>query len=84
MTREGSQTRMSVPEEDSGPPRPHTPSPSEQADGSPEPINQERTPRDNRIETTEDPDEHLGATEDQVSDTVAPSGDSFKDEPKQG
>lgn len=29
-------------------------------------------------------DAHIGATEDQVSDTSAPSGDAFKDEPKQG
>jgi hypothetical protein len=29
-------------------------------------------------------DAHIGATEDQVSDTTAPSGDEFKDEPKQG
>ena len=29
-------------------------------------------------------DEHVGATEDQVSETPAPSGDDFKDEPKQG
>jgi hypothetical protein len=29
-------------------------------------------------------DGHLGATEEQVSDTTAPSGDAFKDEPRQG
>ena len=29
-------------------------------------------------------DAHIGATEDQVSDTTAPSGDAFKDEPRQG
>jgi hypothetical protein len=29
-------------------------------------------------------DAHIGAREDQVSDTQAPSGDAFKDEPKQG
>lgn len=29
-------------------------------------------------------DAHLGATEEQVSDTPAPAGDAFKDEPKQG
>lgn len=29
-------------------------------------------------------DAHIGATEDQVSDTSAPSGDAFKDDPKQG
>ena len=36
-------------------------------------------------DTQVDPeDAHIGATEDQVSDTSAPSGDLFKDEPKQG
>lgn len=29
-------------------------------------------------------DAHIGATDDQVSDTSAPAGDAFKDEPKQG
>ena len=29
-------------------------------------------------------DEHLGATEEQVSETPAPAGDAFEDEPKQG
>ena len=29
-------------------------------------------------------DAHIGATEEQVSETPAPSGDEFKDEPKQG
>ena len=29
-------------------------------------------------------DAHIGATEDQVSDTAPPSGNVFKDEPKQG
>ena len=29
-------------------------------------------------------DAHLGATEAQVSDTSAPSGDAFEDEPRQG
>jgi hypothetical protein len=29
-------------------------------------------------------DAHIGATEEQVSDTSAPSGDAFKDEPRQG
>ena len=29
-------------------------------------------------------DAHIGATEDQVSDTTPPSGDAFKDEPRQG
>jgi hypothetical protein len=29
-------------------------------------------------------DAHIGATEGQVSDTTAPAGDAFKDEPRQG
>jgi hypothetical protein len=29
-------------------------------------------------------DGHIGATEDQVSETGAPAGDAFKDEPRQG
>jgi hypothetical protein len=29
-------------------------------------------------------DAHIGATENQVSDTSAPSGDAFDDEPRQG
>ena len=29
-------------------------------------------------------DAHIGATEDQVSDTTAPAGEAFEDEPKQG
>jgi len=29
-------------------------------------------------------DAHIGATENQVSDTTAPSGDAFEDEPRQG
>ena len=35
--------------------------------------------------TSVDPeDAHIGATENQVSDTTAPSGDAYKDEPRQG
>jgi hypothetical protein len=29
-------------------------------------------------------DAHLGATEDEVSDTSPPAGEEFKDEPRQG
>jgi hypothetical protein len=35
-------------------------------------------------ELDDEGDEHIGATEDQVAETPAPSGDEFKDEPKQG
>lgn len=52
---------------------PRHPTPQKQSDGAPEPLNKP------------DPDdEHIGATEDQVSDTSAPAGSGFKDEPKQG
>jgi hypothetical protein len=37
-----------------------------------------------RADTPSEGDEHLGATEDQVSETPAPAGDAFDDEPKQG
>ena len=36
MTRDGSETRQPVPEEDSGPPRPHTPSPVEDVEANEE------------------------------------------------
>ena len=58
-----------------------------QPDGSSEPLDKvERpTPEETTANDRLDPgDEHLGATEDQVSDTSPPSGDAFKDEPKQG
>ena len=38
MSREGSQTRQPVPQEDSGPPLTHTPSSSEKADGERNPF----------------------------------------------
>jgi len=34
--------------------------------------------------TADREDAHIGATEGQVSDTTAPAGDAFKDEPRQG
>ena len=40
------------------------------------------TPR--RGEAVSNPKEHEGATEDQVSGTIAPAGSAFDDEPKQG
>ncbi len=43
------------------------------------------SPRLRRPGSQPDPaDAHIGAREDQVSDTQAPSGDAFKDEPRQG
>jgi len=58
-----------------------------QPDGSSEPLNKTEKPIPG--ETTADDrldpgDEHIGATEDQVSDTSPPSGEAFEDEPKQG
>jgi hypothetical protein len=64
-----------------------------QADGSSEPLSKveppdspPRPPRKRQLsdEESDAGDAHLGATEDQVSDTSAPAGDAYKDEPKQG
>jgi hypothetical protein len=65
------------------------PQPSPQPDGSSEPLNKTEAPDlppvEPRPETAPAPEEeHIGATEDQVSDTSAPAGDAYKDEPKQG
>lgn len=66
-----------------------TPAPSAQADGSPEPLHKaEKAPaviEERGAHTLPDAaDGHIGATEDQVSDTSAPAGDNYQDEPKQG
>ncbi len=42
------------------------------------------TQRSARPATVAREDAHIGGTESQVSDTSAPSGDAFKDEPRQG
>jgi hypothetical protein len=65
-----------------------------QADGSSEPLNKveqpQFTPQAPRKKQRSDEeageagDAHLGATEDQVSDTSAPAGEAYEDEPKQG
>ena len=59
-----------------------------QADGSSEPLNATEKPRPHikkRHPRSDDRgDAHIGATEDQVSDTQAPAGEAYKDEPKQG
>jgi hypothetical protein len=59
-----------------------------QADGSSEPLNRAEKPRrTSKKEASIKPDSgdaHIGATEDQVSDTQAPAGEAYKDEPKQG
>ena len=59
-----------------------------QADGSSEPLNKTERPsslaKKRRIRPPDGGDGHIGATEDQVSDTQAPAGEAYKDEPKQG
>jgi hypothetical protein len=65
------------------------PEPSPQADGSSDPLSKTEIPDLPPVEphsdTEPDPEEeHLGATEDQVSDTSPPAGEAYKDEPKQG
>jgi hypothetical protein len=69
------------------------PRPSPQPDGSSEPLNKTDAPNLPPVDSkpAQDPspepspeEEHLGATEDQVSDTSAPAGEAYKDEPKQG
>jgi hypothetical protein len=63
-----------------------------QADGSTEPLNATekrrpplKKPRSRGLSPPADlGDKHIGATEDQVSDTQAPAGEDYKDEPKQG
>ena len=59
-----------------------------QADGSSEPLNETETPqpppKKEETITPDGGDAHIGATEDQMSDTQAPAGEAYKDEPKQG
>jgi len=59
-----------------------------QADGSSAPLNATEKPRPpvkkRPLRAVDRSDGHLGATEDQVSDTQAPAGEAYKDEPKQG
>lgn len=70
---------------------PSSPKPSSQADGTPESLhNTSTTGRNHRADDrpshsqTKGGDEHLGAKENQVSDTTAPAGQAYQDEPKQG
>jgi hypothetical protein len=62
--------------------------PSPQANGRPEslhkPENRAPQPDEASADTSSEADDHLGATEGQVSETPAPAGDAFEDEPKQG
>ena len=59
-----------------------------QADGSSEPLNPPEKPhpltKRRPLKPADDADGHIGATEDQVSDTQAPAGEDYNDEPKQG
>ena len=41
-------------------------------------------PEKQTADTPSDPDEHIGATENQISDTPPPAGEAYDDEPKQG
>jgi hypothetical protein len=61
--------------------------PRAQPDGSSEPLNKAEKPNPSKTRpepATDAADDHLGATEDQVSDTSPPAGEAFADEPKQG
>ena len=61
------------------PPKPEVT--DDQGDSGPEKDN----PITQQSRTKLDPESgHIGATEDQVSDTTAPSGEEYKDEPRQG
>ena len=69
---------------------PSPPKASPQADGTPESLH--TTPKNEKDQRATRPsrsqpdagDEHLGAKENQVSDTAAPAGHAYDDEPKQG
>jgi hypothetical protein len=68
---------------------PRTPEPSPQADGTSEPLHQrDKSATQSRLDrpdtSAEAGDKHIGATEDQVSDTSAPAGEAYSDEPRQG
>ena len=62
--------------------------PSPRPDGRPESLHRPGKgapqPGEASSDTSTGADEHLGATEEQVSETPAPAGDAFEDEPKQG
>ena len=86
-TRDDTHDTDSAQEDESARTTPPLKRPSPQADGSPESLQKpkNRAPQpDEASATPSDEDGHLGATEEQVSETPAPTGDAFKDEPKQG
>ena len=53
----------------------------DQADSGPDKDNPITRSAEGRLTPA---DGHIGAREDQVSDTQAPAGDGFEDEPRQG
>jgi len=53
-------------------------------DQNPSPAAPPQTPKTAHDIDPENMGEHEGATEDEVSDTPAPAGPAFDDEPKQG
>jgi hypothetical protein len=69
---------------------PNTLKPSPQADGTPELLHDPQRPKSDRVDDRpsrpkpDAGDEHLGAKENQVSNTTAPAGQAYQDEPKQG
>jgi len=57
----------------------------DQADSGPDKDNPVTRSKAGAARTAPDPqDAHIGAREDQVSDTPAPAGEAFEDEPRQG
>lgn len=87
-------TRRDIPQDtdsaqdgESGASTPRLKRPSPRPDGRPEshkPGNGAPQPDEASSDASTGADEHLGATEEQVSETPAPAGDAFEDEPKQG
>ena len=69
---------------------PSTPKPSPQANGTPESLHETPKPSSDRVDDrpsrrqSDAGDQHLGAEEDQMSNTTAPAGSAYNDEPKQG
>ena len=88
MTTQGHATK--TPDSNDGrKPASRAPEPSPQADGTSEPLHQrDKSATRSRIDhpdtSAEAGDKHIGATEDQVSDTSAPAGEAYSDEPRQG
>ena len=68
--------------------QPTTPAPPEVAPGDDQgdsgPDRENPITEQSKQPTLDREDAHIGATESQVSDTSAPAGDAFRDEPRQG